>query len=105
MLEFGRNIIQGLIDGIKAMISKVRDVISNVMDTVTGGISKALGIHSPSRVMMELGEYTKRGFAEDIEAAISEVSRQVQALSKAVTGINTGSTPSSTAQALNLNGP
>lgn len=43
--NWGRNLIQNFIDGIKAMIGKVKDAVSNVADTV----ADFLGFHSPAK--------------------------------------------------------
>lgn len=84
MANFGRNIIQGLIDGIKDKINAVKDAMKNVTDAITGKVKSILGIHSPSRVMMEMGQYTGEGFALGIKSTISEIARQSQAMARAV---------------------
>lgn len=84
LLDIGKNIIQGLIDGIKAKITAVKDAITSVTDAITGKIRNILDIHSPSRVMMELGGYTGEGFALGIKSTIGEIARQSQAMAKAV---------------------
>ncbi|MBU5439503.1 hypothetical protein KQI42_15920 [Tissierella sp. MSJ-40] len=43
--DWGRNLIQNFIDGIKAMIGKVKDAVKSVADTV----ADFLGFHSPSK--------------------------------------------------------
>lgn len=67
LVEIGKNIIHGLIDGIASMkdavFDKVKDIAGGIKDSITG----FLGIHSPSRVMMEVGFYTGKGLAEGIE--------------------------------------
>lgn len=84
MINFGKNIIEGLINGIKSMIGSVGSAIRGVADKVTGVIKFALGIHSPSRVMMEMGEYTGEGFALGIKGTIKEVAKQTNAMANAV---------------------
>lgn len=70
LFSIGKNIVQGLINGISEMIGSVKDKISELASTVTNGIRKALKIHSPSRVMAELGMYTGMGFSNGIEGTI-----------------------------------
>lgn len=84
LIEIGRNIIQGLINGIQNMIGKVRNVVSDIAETIKDKIKGALGIHSPSRVMMEMGEYTGEGFVLGIQSTIGEIARQSKAMANAV---------------------
>jgi phage-related minor tail protein len=66
MKEFGANIIQGLIDGIKSKVAQLVGVVLNMAAKVTNGIKSALKIQSPSKVMMGLGENAVKGFNEGI---------------------------------------
>lgn len=67
MFEIGKNIIQGMINGVKNMASKVVDSVKGVVNNAISGAKKLLGIHSPSRVFMEIGAYTSEGMAIGIE--------------------------------------
>lgn len=64
----GRDLLQGLINGItdkvSGAITAVKDAVSGVID----GAKDLLGINSPSRVFMEIGAYTSEGFALGIES-------------------------------------
>ncbi|MFV5340854.1 phage tail tape measure protein [Acinetobacter baumannii] len=60
---FGAMILTGLKNGIMSKIGEVKTALSGA---VTGVIEKArnlLGIHSPSRVFMGIGDYTMQGMA------------------------------------------
>lgn len=60
---FGAMILTGLKNGILSKIGEVKTALSGA---VTGVIEKArnlLGIHSPSRVFMGIGDYTMQGMA------------------------------------------
>jgi TP901 family phage tail tape measure protein len=64
--EFGSAIISGLIKGIA---SKAVDLIAYVFglsEELTQTIKRALGIASPSKVMMELGQQTALGFQKGV---------------------------------------
>lgn len=90
LYDVGKNIIKGLINGVKAMVGKVKDAIRSVVDTVTGGIKKALRIQSPSKVMEEMGGNVSEGFAVGIKKNLMNVQRQANEMSMAaVTGANT----------------
>ena len=67
MLEIGKNIIQGLINGVTSMAKTLVNKVKGVIDDAIEGAKKLLGIHSPSRVFMEIGEYTSEGMAIGIE--------------------------------------
>lgn len=83
LLQIGKDIIQGLIDGITSKVKAVASAVGNIADTVTGGIKKALDIHSPSRVTKQLGVYTGEGFAIGISSTKNQVANSAKALTKA----------------------
>jgi phage-related minor tail protein len=87
LYDVGKNIISGLINGVKAMVGKVKDAIGSVVDTVTGGVKRALRIESPSKVMEEMGGNVSEGFAVGIKKNLMNVQRQANDMSMAaVTG-------------------
>lgn len=89
--EFGGNIIAGLVNGITGAVSLVRDAIANVANSATEFFKEKLGIHSPSRVMAELGGYVSEGAALGIEGGQGDVARATQELaSVAVTEFQPG---------------
>ena len=67
--EFGKNMIQGLINGITGMISAVTDKVKSVADSITNTVKGAFGIHSPSRVFAQLGEYNMQGLANGMDSS------------------------------------
>lgn len=80
MESIGENVVKGLIQGIKAMGLKCIDAITGV---VKGAINKAkhlLGIHSPSRVFKEIGQFLSKGFALGIAGGTSEVAGKMDKL-------------------------
>lgn len=68
LVTIGKNIIQGLINGIGSMMGAVTAKVKALADKVTGTIKKAMDIHSPSRVTHKLGEHTGQGFANGISS-------------------------------------
>lgn len=91
LFSVGQNIISGLVKGINSMIGAVQSAISRIANKVTTGVKKALKIHSPSRVMAELGGYTGQGFVNGIEGMIPAAGRVADDLaSKANVGISNG---------------
>lgn len=58
----GRNMIQGLISGIKSAAASVASAARSVVQGAINAAKSALKIHSPSRVFIEIGEFTGEGF-------------------------------------------
>lgn len=74
LYEHGKNIVQGLINGVKDLAPKIG---SFFLDKVPGWIKepfkKALGIHSPSRVFFEYGGFIGEGLQGGLEAQMPSV--------------------------------
>lgn len=64
LLQIGKDIIDGLVNGIRSKIDDVVNAVKDVAGSITGKIKDVLNIHSPSRVMAELGMFTSQGLAE-----------------------------------------
>jgi len=86
LIEIGKNVIQGLINGIKSMIGEVGRAIRNIANTITDGIKDALDIHSPSRVTTKLGIFTGQGYVNGLKSMVGQISKQSQAMAAAATG-------------------
>jgi methyl-accepting chemotaxis protein len=65
-MEFGRNIIQGLLDGINEMWEALRERIVELGELLPQWMREMLGIASPSRVMHEIGTQIGQGLANGI---------------------------------------
>ena len=86
--SIGKDIINGLIKGLGSMFGAVKKKVAELAKLVPAGVKSLLNIHSPSRVMMELGGYTGEGFADGIIGQIKSVSNATKSLSNtAVKGI------------------
>ncbi|MFN0222109.1 hypothetical protein [Paenibacillus sp. KR2-11] len=83
MLQIGKDIIQGLVDGITSMASKVREKVAEIVNSIPEQIRSMLGIHSPSRVLMQLGEYAGDGLALGLQNSLSSIRRQASAMAAA----------------------
>lgn len=67
MANIGRNIVEGLWNGITGMGNWLKDKIINfVKDKIPGPIRDALGIRSPSKVAASLGEEISAGLAQGV---------------------------------------
>lgn len=85
MLEIGKNIMQGLANGIKTAISLPVNAIKNVGKSIVGGVKSVLKIKSPSRVMIEQGEFTTEGLAEGMEDRIPRLEAVVGTTYRVIT--------------------
>ena len=84
LFDIGKNLIQGLIDGVNNMIETAKNAVANVGNAVIDKVKNVLGIHSPSTVFAEIGGYIDQGLANGITAAISYVSTAMQGVVDAV---------------------
>jgi tape measure domain-containing protein len=67
LFNIGKNIIQGLVNGIGSMASAVVDKVKSIASSITNGIKSFLGIKSPSRVLRdEVGRWIPEGLIEGI---------------------------------------
>jgi phage-related protein len=73
LYQIGKNILQGLIDGIASMGGAIQSKIESMASLIPEWAKDILGVHSPSRVMMEIGEFTGEGFVNGIKSMISDV--------------------------------
>lgn len=67
MLNIGKNIVEGIWDGIKNAKKWIVDKITGFADNLVDGFKDALGIHSPSRVFASVvGKQIPAGIAQGI---------------------------------------
>lgn len=97
LFDIGKNLIQGLVDGVNNMIETAKNAVANVGNAVIDKVKNVLGIHSPSTVFAEIGGYIDQGLANGITSAISYVTTAMQGVVDAVQEkgdelINAGST-------------
>jgi phage-related protein len=67
LVDIGKQIISGLIDGIKQMASGIADAVLEPVKDAVNGVKDFLGIHSPSRLFAEIGMNTMLGLTGGIE--------------------------------------
>lgn len=63
----GRDLLQGLIDGVKSMVGNVIEAVKGVANGIADTVKNILGIHSPSKVFSYFGEMSMAGYAQGIE--------------------------------------
>ncbi len=85
MLEFGKDLIQGLIDGVKSMLTGAVDAVKGVGESVVNGFKNLLGIESPSKVFHEFGADIGEGLAQGIESKEARVLGAVADIARSAT--------------------
>lgn len=73
LFDIGKNLIQGLIDGVNNMIETAKNAVANVGNAVIDKVKNVLGIHSPSTVFAEIGGYIDNGLANGITGSLGYV--------------------------------
>ena len=77
VVSIGKDIVTGLWNGISSMVGWITDKVMGFANSVLGGIKKALGIHSPSRVMRdEVGKMMALGMGIGFEKNIPDADMQ-----------------------------
>lgn len=86
LLQIGKDLIGGLIEGIKARAGEVLSTIQSwITDKIPQFIKDRLGIASPSKVMERIGVWIPEGLAAGIAKAQRSVAAAMAALSAATT--------------------
>lgn len=66
--DAGTNFVMGFVNGITGGLGAVVDAARSIGRTAADSVATTLNMHSPSRVMMEMGSFAARGFAMGVEA-------------------------------------
>lgn len=78
-LALGKNILNGILNGMLNFGTVVKDTVKKVGSKITTEIKDFFGIHSPSRLMeKEIGKYIPLGIAEGIEKEIPKTVEEVE---------------------------
>lgn len=83
--QAGRDLVQGLIDGINEKINNVRTAAGNMANTVISTVTGLFKEHSPSRVMIQVGKYVGEGLVIGINAMKSAVKKAATNVATTVT--------------------
>ena len=78
----GRQIIQGLIDGITGMATKAIDGIKNIGRKIANGFKSFFGIHSPSKLFAEYGANITAGLTVGIDGGTGKVERSTSRMAE-----------------------
>lgn len=84
MLNVGKDIVQGMIDGVSSMANKAVEKVKNLGSDLMGGIKGILGIASPSKEFRKIGAWTAEGLALGIEGQTRAVASAARGMADAV---------------------
>lgn len=80
----GQQIISGLINGIYSYANKLIDQVFNIGRSIKDTITGFFRIHSPSRVMRDIGVYVGQGLDQGMDSMINPLVRTVLDMASAV---------------------
>ena len=77
MASIGKNIVQGVWNGIVSMGSWLTDKVKGFFNGIVDGVKGVLGIHSPSRVFAEVGVWSAEGYGNGFEDKFLDVEKDI----------------------------
>lgn len=84
MFEAGKNIWQGLVNGIKSGIETAKGAAANLAKAIIDKFTTDTEIHSPSALFERFGKFINQGLANGITAALPYVEQAMTNLANAV---------------------
>ena len=78
IIDVGKQIIEGLWEGIKSMASWIEDKVSGFVGGIVDNVKGVLGIHSPSRVFAGIGENMALGLGEGWDDEYGRISKNIK---------------------------
>lgn len=85
-IEWGSNIVQGLVNGIRERIGAAVEAARELGSSVAEAVKNFFSIRSPSKVMEDFGRYIAEGLADGIGKGAAAVSEATSKMMSAVTG-------------------
>ncbi|MCE4513413.1 phage tail protein, partial [Xanthomonas hortorum] len=90
MLQAGADMISGLIQGIRSKLGAASNAIASVGTGVVDRFKGLLGIHSPSRVFAQLGDFTMQGLTVGLQRGQGAPVQAVMALGNRMRAVGAG---------------
>lgn len=76
--SIGRNIVQGLKDGIAGMWDNIKNWFSEKVNGLVGGVKRILGINSPSKVFAGIGGFMAEGLGDGFDDQFKSVKKDIE---------------------------
>lgn len=83
-LDYGKNIVEGLIKGINNGIETAKKTVGGLAKAIIDKFTTETDIHSPSKLFEQFGVYIDQGLANGIAAAVPYVTAAMQGVVNAV---------------------
>ncbi|MEG8102957.1 phage tail tape measure protein [Xanthomonas hortorum] len=90
MLQAGADMISGLVQGIRSKLGAASNAIASVGTGVVDRFKGLLGIHSPSRVFAQLGDFTMQGLTVGLQRGQGAPVQAVMALGNRMRAVGAG---------------
>jgi len=84
LISVGTNMMQGLIQGVQAAAGRIKDAVLGPIKDSVEAVKGFLGIHSPSRLFIGIGEFTGQGMAIGLRNTAGLIARASDALIPAI---------------------
>jgi phage-related protein len=81
----GRNVIQGMINGVKSMAGSLVSAAKGVVGGAVEGAKSLLGISSPSKVFAQIGRDTGAGFVKGLTGTEAQIKAAATKVSSSIT--------------------
>lgn len=75
--DIGKNIVNGVWQGIQGMVSWFTDKVKGFFRGIINNVKNVLGIHSPSKVFASIGKYMAEGLGEGWDDKFSDVRNEI----------------------------
>ena len=75
--DIGKNIVNGVWQGIQGMVSWFTDKVKGFFRGIVNSVKNTLGIHSPSKVFASIGKYMAEGLGEGWDDKFSDVRDEI----------------------------
>lgn len=99
MYGAGLKSAQGLVKGLQSQEAAIEKQMLKIAKSMQSAIKKALGIHSPSQVFSDLGQYIPQGLAQGITQGTHHATTAVGTMATAVVGAGSAHMATSGARA------
>lgn len=81
--SIGSDMIKGLINGVGSMAKSLVSKVEGVVGDAVSAAKNLLGIHSPSRVFMEIGEFTGEGYEIGLDSMVTSIKKASEKMAAA----------------------
>jgi hypothetical protein len=89
--QLGTDMIDGLVNALKAGVGRVRDGVVGLAEGAKAAFKKSMGIASPSKVFAEYGAFTADGFVDGVEGGSGDANAAVDSMVSVPEGGASGS--------------